>query len=397
MTPRIFDMDPSRLTRLIQETLHPELPENSNYRQACVFLLVFERLGRLFFLAIQKTDTEGYPWRNQVALPGGHVDPDDDTPLDACFRELEEELCITRDQVTLTGSLGHFQTIKNHNIEAFSGFWNDKGRISHKANEISRVLEIPVSDLMKVHIDCGPFSIIVASKRHFIHFLTADVVKMGHKFGGLSHDIGFADKEFGRGLFQIQGSRDIQWHDVGAAVQGMNHGIDKLLILKTASPPGTRNRVGNAGHMLDTTGQDDIGHAGLDHGHSRNHGFHSGNADPVDGGGRHRIRNACQECGNPCRVQGIMMFQAAPVTHIINQGGIDIGPSDGFFHGDTGQGGAVQILQASAERADGGSTGGNNDHVFHSFISLCTKYLCDNSLNLWHFNCLLSPIIKFAL
>ncbi|MFZ3045598.1 MAG: CoA pyrophosphatase [Desulfatirhabdiaceae bacterium] len=146
-------MDPSRLTRLIQETLHPELPENSNYLQACVFLLVFERLGRLFVLAIQKTDTEGYPWRNQVALPGGHVDPNDDTPLDACFRELEEELCITRDQVTLTGSLGHFQTIKNHNIEAFSGFWNDKGRICHKANEISRVLDIPVSDLMKVHID----------------------------------------------------------------------------------------------------------------------------------------------------------------------------------------------------------------------------------------------------
>ncbi|MGD9974000.1 MAG: CoA pyrophosphatase [Desulfatirhabdiaceae bacterium] len=146
-------MNAFRLKKLIEETLHPDLPANSNYRLACVFLLVFERLGHPFILAIQKTDTEGYPWRNQVALPGGHVDPNDKSPLDACFRELEEELCITPDQVIPTGSIGHFQTIQNHNIEVFSGLWHNKGDVRHKTDEISRVLEIPISDLMTVHIN----------------------------------------------------------------------------------------------------------------------------------------------------------------------------------------------------------------------------------------------------
>ena len=40
------------------------------YKPTCVFLLLYN-LAEPHILAIQKTDTEGYPWRNQVALPGG--------------------------------------------------------------------------------------------------------------------------------------------------------------------------------------------------------------------------------------------------------------------------------------------------------------------------------------
>jgi 8-oxo-dGTP pyrophosphatase MutT (NUDIX family) len=148
-------MDAFWLRQVIRNTTHPCRPENGSFRQACVFLLIFERLGTPLILMIQKTDTDGYPWRNQVALPGGHVDPEDAGPLDACFRELKEELDISRDQVTFTGTLGHYQTIRNHNIEAFSGIWNKNGTIVHKADEISRVLEIPVSDLMAVHLARG--------------------------------------------------------------------------------------------------------------------------------------------------------------------------------------------------------------------------------------------------
>ena len=139
------------LKTIMDAAEHPGPPASNIYQPTSVFLLVFDD-QKPHILAIQKADTEGYPWRNQVALPGGIVDPDDRTAQDACFRELKEELGISRDQVAPTGSIGHFQTIKDHDIEAFSGFWDRRGPIVSKTVEISRVLEIPVSDLMDIHI-----------------------------------------------------------------------------------------------------------------------------------------------------------------------------------------------------------------------------------------------------
>jgi 8-oxo-dGTP pyrophosphatase MutT (NUDIX family) len=133
---------------------HAPLPKpaaESCYRPACVFLLLFEKTEPCL-LAIQKSDTVGYRWRNQVALPGGHLDLMDACPMDAAFRELEEELNITRDQVEFIGSMGHFKT-KNHrrDIEVFIGLWDGKGPVNFDSREIARILEIPFKDLVRTH------------------------------------------------------------------------------------------------------------------------------------------------------------------------------------------------------------------------------------------------------
>jgi 8-oxo-dGTP pyrophosphatase MutT (NUDIX family) len=120
------------------------------YKPACVFLLLFE-LEEPSLLAIQKKDSKGYPWRNQVALPGGHLDDDDASPLAGAFRELEEETGISRDQVEFLGSLGHFQTINHTDIEVFTGLWNARGPVRHDPNEISRVFKIPLRLLVQTH------------------------------------------------------------------------------------------------------------------------------------------------------------------------------------------------------------------------------------------------------
>jgi coenzyme A diphosphatase NUDT7 len=118
---------------------------------ACVFLLIYNRPDP-HILAIQKSDTEGYAWRNQVALPGGHLESRDAGPVMAAFRELKEELNISRDQVDFIGSLGHFQTLTQpKDIEAFIGIWNGKGPVRHDSTEISRILEIPLKTLIRIH------------------------------------------------------------------------------------------------------------------------------------------------------------------------------------------------------------------------------------------------------
>jgi 8-oxo-dGTP pyrophosphatase MutT (NUDIX family) len=144
-------IDISTLKKIITKSAVPGPPATGDYKSACVFLLLFNP-GDLQLLAIQKTDSEGYPWRNQVALPGGHLDDEDASPLEGAFRELEEEVSIPRSEVELFGSLGHFQTINHRDIEVFSGLWHGTGPIRWDPAEISRVLEIPLRSLVATHI-----------------------------------------------------------------------------------------------------------------------------------------------------------------------------------------------------------------------------------------------------
>jgi 8-oxo-dGTP pyrophosphatase MutT (NUDIX family) len=148
---RIESIDYKRIKEVIHNSDPIGLPAYDHHTPACVFLLLFNRPGP-HILAIQKSDTEGYPWRNQVALPGGHVENSDTSPVATAFRELEEELNISRDHVDFIGSLGHFQTLtRPRDIEAFVGYWNGKGPVRSDPNEIARVLEIPLDTLIRTH------------------------------------------------------------------------------------------------------------------------------------------------------------------------------------------------------------------------------------------------------
>jgi len=66
-------IDILELKKTLDNSTMDQPPAGNRYRLACVFLLLFEPADP-HLLAIQKSDNEGYPWRNQVALPGGHVD-----------------------------------------------------------------------------------------------------------------------------------------------------------------------------------------------------------------------------------------------------------------------------------------------------------------------------------
>ena len=147
-------IDLAGLKAIIQNIPAPPAPETGSYKPACVFLLLFNP-ETPHILAIQKTASEGYPWSNQVALPGGHLDAEDPSPLAGAFRELEEEVSIRRQQVHLIGSIGHFQTINHRDIEVFTGLWNGMGPVQHDPTEIARVLEIPLQVLVHTHLTKG--------------------------------------------------------------------------------------------------------------------------------------------------------------------------------------------------------------------------------------------------
>lgn len=133
---------------------HPPAPDPEQFKPTSVMaLFLFNREPSLLF--IQKADRKGYAWRNQMAFPGGHVEQTDPSPKQAAFRELYEETGIVSDNVQYIGSLGHFQTLKNRDIQAFTGVWNQQDDIVFETEEISRVLEIPFETLRQTHRENG--------------------------------------------------------------------------------------------------------------------------------------------------------------------------------------------------------------------------------------------------
>jgi peroxisomal coenzyme A diphosphatase NUDT7 len=151
MTP---DIHSRSLKQALSRAKISPAPGDPSFKKACVFLLLFgEKDPHAFF--IQKTDTVGYPWRNQVALPGGHLEKKDPSPLHAAYRELHEETGILKDHVEFLFSLGHFQTIRSIDIEALVGWWNEKDEVRFDSREISRILEVPLATLLQVHAEKG--------------------------------------------------------------------------------------------------------------------------------------------------------------------------------------------------------------------------------------------------
>jgi 8-oxo-dGTP pyrophosphatase MutT (NUDIX family) len=56
-------------------------------------------------LLIRRRDREGDPWSGQVAFPGGHKSPNDQTLLQTAVREAEEEVGIQLHEHSLLGAL----------------------------------------------------------------------------------------------------------------------------------------------------------------------------------------------------------------------------------------------------------------------------------------------------
>jgi 8-oxo-dGTP pyrophosphatase MutT (NUDIX family) len=151
-------MDPKHYIQKIHSAVHgaahPFPPDPAAFQSTSVMaLFAFTDVLELIF--IQKADVEGYPWRNQMAFPGGHVDERDASSQATALRELEEEMGIGSRDVTVMGSLGHFQTINNKDIQAFTGVWNKRGKITIDPAEISRVIPISFSYLTRVHREKG--------------------------------------------------------------------------------------------------------------------------------------------------------------------------------------------------------------------------------------------------
>jgi 8-oxo-dGTP pyrophosphatase MutT (NUDIX family) len=84
----------------------------------------------------------------QIAFPGGKIDEEDDGPLAAALREAEEEIGLSRQNVTPLGFLGPYFSTTGFRITPVVALMDADAPLSLNHGEVEAVFETPFSFLM---------------------------------------------------------------------------------------------------------------------------------------------------------------------------------------------------------------------------------------------------------
>lgn len=84
----------------------------------------------------------------QVAFPGGKIDPQDGTPLNAALRETEEEVGLARRYITPLGYLDPYLTGSGFRIIPVVGVVEPDFHLTLNPEEVESAFEVPLAFLM---------------------------------------------------------------------------------------------------------------------------------------------------------------------------------------------------------------------------------------------------------
>jgi 8-oxo-dGTP pyrophosphatase MutT (NUDIX family) len=111
--------------------------------QAAVLVPIVDRAGDPYLLFVKRTDRVGHH-KGQMAFPGGVVDRDDASFLDAALRECEEEIALPRAAVEPLGVLDDSETVATRFvITPVVGVVRRPVAWQPDGHEIEKVIEVP--------------------------------------------------------------------------------------------------------------------------------------------------------------------------------------------------------------------------------------------------------------
>jgi 8-oxo-dGTP pyrophosphatase MutT (NUDIX family) len=84
----------------------------------------------------------------QIAFPGGKIDADDASPLEAALREAEEEIGLDRDHIAPLGYLAPYFSTTGFRITPVVALVSPEASFRLNAAEVSDIFETPLSFLM---------------------------------------------------------------------------------------------------------------------------------------------------------------------------------------------------------------------------------------------------------
>lgn len=154
LKPREFSpelVSESNLRRLLAsphgwpEISEPGVP--GTLREAAVLIPVVRRDGALTVLLTQRTDhLHHHP--GQISFPGGRVEAQDESVVEAALRETEEEIGLDRGRVEVVGRLPVYRTVTGFAIAPVVGVLTPPFELVPDDFEVAEVFEVPLDFLL---------------------------------------------------------------------------------------------------------------------------------------------------------------------------------------------------------------------------------------------------------
>jgi 8-oxo-dGTP pyrophosphatase MutT (NUDIX family) len=118
-------------------------------KKSAVMILLFHEGEKLKVVFIRRSFYVGIH-AGQMAFPGGRYEDSDVTVKETAFREIEEEIGITRDKIELLGRISDiYVPPSNFLISVFVGYLSKKPVYNPDEREVAEVIEVDFDEFLK--------------------------------------------------------------------------------------------------------------------------------------------------------------------------------------------------------------------------------------------------------
>ena len=124
------------------------LVEPKPLRPAAVLVGLLDRPAQGLHVILTQRADHLSAHAGQVSFPGGRIEADDKSPLDAALREAQEEAGIDPALVDPIGYLDTYETGTGFRILPVVGLVDPQVALSAQASEVAHIFEVPLSFLM---------------------------------------------------------------------------------------------------------------------------------------------------------------------------------------------------------------------------------------------------------
>jgi 8-oxo-dGTP pyrophosphatase MutT (NUDIX family) len=138
----------NELPWLIRDLLNKRIPkaiapDGTFLRRSAVLIPLFKASSEYKILFTKRTDrVEAH--KGQISFPGGRVEEEDGSPLETALREADEEIGLSRKDVTVLGRMDDARTVSsNYIVYPFVGLIPYPYEFKTSVEEVKELLEVP--------------------------------------------------------------------------------------------------------------------------------------------------------------------------------------------------------------------------------------------------------------
>jgi 8-oxo-dGTP pyrophosphatase MutT (NUDIX family) len=135
-----------RRLRTVLEPLEPKRYTIEGTRDAAVLIPIVAQPEPTLLFTRRTEHLSSH--KGQISFPGGSIDDEDASPVDAALREAEEEIGLHRDEVRVIGEIDSVPTfVTGYVVVPVVGWLDQMPELELNPHEVAEILAVPIAHL----------------------------------------------------------------------------------------------------------------------------------------------------------------------------------------------------------------------------------------------------------